>query len=105
MENLIDKELVSDKEVEEPLSPVVNSSVVELKCLELQDWEHELEANVKLCELELREKELSLQLELKELENSTVISTSSPARTTATFDISKHIRFIPPFQEKELDTL
>jgi len=78
--------------------------VVELKRLELQDREREWEANGKLCELEVRDKELSLQLKLKELENATATpSTSSPAGTAALFGISKHIRFVPPFQEKEVD--
>jgi len=36
-DHLIDEELVSDEKVEKPLSPVVNSSVVELKRPELQD--------------------------------------------------------------------
>ena len=55
-------------------------------------------------ELKICEKELSIQLRLKELEK-----TKEPAipteRTTATgaFDVSKHIRFVPHFQEKEVD--
>ena len=105
-EHLIDKDLVSD--AEEPgddlRSPVVDSNVVELKRLELQDRECEREANVKLRELELREKELSLQLKLKELKSATATPpTSTPTGPAAPFDISKHIRFVPPFQEKEVD--
>ena len=101
MEHLIDEELVSDTEepADYPLSSVVDSSVVELKRLELEDKEQEQEANVKLRELEVREKELSLQLKLRELERAT----TAPAGPAAPFDISKHIRFLPPFQEKEVD--
>ena len=90
-------------DIEEPaddaLSPVVDSSMVELKRLELQDREREREANVKLRELEVREKELSFQLKLRELERVT----TAPAGPAAPFDLSKHIRFVPPFQEKEVD--
>ena len=78
--------------------------MVELKRLELQDRECEQEANVKLRELELREKELLLQLKLKELESATATPpTCAPTGPAAPFDISKHIRFVPPFQEKEVD--
>jgi len=106
-EHLIDEELVSDTEepADDPLSPVVDSSVVELKCLKLQDQEQEQEANLKLRELEVREKELLLQLKLRELERATTASSTSPppAGPAAPFDISKHIRIVPPFQEKEVD--
>ena len=102
-EHLIDEELVSEEEIEKPLSPMIDSSVVELKRLELQDREHEREAQVKLCELELHEKELSLQLKLKELEKSPAVPTSSLSGSAAPFDVSKQIRFVPPFQEKEVD--
>ena len=102
-EHLIDEELVSEEEIEEPLSPMIDSSVVELKRLELQDREREREAQVKLRELELREKELSLQLKLKELEKSPAVPTSSLSGSAAPFDVSKQIRFVPPFQEKEVD--
>ena len=48
-------------------------------------------------ELEIREKELSIQSRLKELE---VLTSKSPSESQ--FDISKQIRFVPPFQEKEV---
>ena len=47
----------------------------------------------------MREKELPLQLKLRELERAT----TAPAGPAAPFDISKLIRFVPPFQEKEVD--
>ena len=94
---------MSEEEIEEPLSPMIDSSVVELKRLELQDRECEREAQVKLRELELREKELSLQFKLKELEKSPAVPTSSLSGSAVPFDVSKQIRFVPPFQEKEVD--
>jgi len=56
---------------------------------------------VKLHEMELQEKELSLQLKLKELEKATTTPPSSGP--PAPFDVRKHITFVPPFQEKEVD--
>ena len=105
-QHLVDEELVSEpeEEIEESQSPVVDSNAVELKRLELEDCEREREANLKLRELELREKELTLQLKLKELETAAAATpTPPPSGTAAPFDVSKHIRFVPPFQEKEVD--
>ena len=49
--------------------------------------------------MEIREKELAMQVRLEELD--------APRASTSTadpkFDISKQIRFVPPFQEKEVD--
>jgi len=45
--------------------------------------------------LELKEKELAMQMKLKELEAKTF---PSPVSKSAGFDISKHDRFIPLFQ-------
>jgi len=54
--------------------------------------------------LELHEKGLSLQVKLKELEKATAPTPlPPPSGSTASFDVSKHIKFVPPFQEKEVD--
>ena len=71
---------------------------MELRRLELQDREKERESQLRLKELEIDEKELSRQLRLKELE---VLTSKSPSESQ--FDISKQIRFVPPFQEKEVN--
>ena len=102
-QHLVDEELVSEEEIDESQSPVVDPSVVELKRLELQDREREREATVKLRELEVREKEMSLQLKLRELEAATVAPSIPSPGPPLPFDVSKHIRFVPPFQEKEVD--
>ena len=45
-----------------------------------------------------------LQLKLKEMETAaSTTPTLPPPRTAAPFDVSKHIRFAPLFQEKEVD--
>ena len=57
-QHFIDEELVPEPEdkIEEPQSPVMDFSVVELKHLELNDREQEREANLKFWEVELRKK-------------------------------------------------
>ena len=51
----------------------------------------------------MKEKELALQVKLKELE-ARAHSTPEPVTDKhAKFDISKHVRFVPPFQEQEID--
>ena len=98
---LVDEELVPEETIEDLPSHTVDSSVLELKRLELQDREREQESQLKLRKLEVREKELSVQLKMKELEKA-VTPVRSPDVST-TFDVSKHIRFVPQFQEKEVD--
>ena len=53
-------------------------------------------------EFEIKEKELAMQLKLKELEAKTM-SLYEPHCELVGFDISKHIWFVPPFWESEID--
>ena len=56
-------------------------------------------------EMELREQELALQLKLKELEIATASTAPPVPRTSrqAEFDVTKQVRFVPPFQETEVN--
>ena len=56
-------------------------------------------------EMELREQELALQLKLKELEIAAASTAPPVPRTSrqAEFDVTKQVRFVPPFQETEVD--
>jgi len=93
---LVDEELVPDEELEATSDHDVSENTVELKRLELA--EKERESQLRLKELEPREKELNVQKELE--------APSRPSVTTQTVEpphISKQIRFVPPFQEKEVD--
>jgi len=60
--------------------------------------EKEQEAQLCMKELEIKEREISVQLKAKELELAT-----ATASATETFDVTRHVRFVPPFQEAELD--
>ena len=58
---------------------------------------------MRLKELEIREKELSVQLRMRELETPPAVAPRPTSTSAPQFDVSKHIRFVPPFQEKEVD--
>ena len=53
-------------------------------------------------ELEIKEKELAIQMKVKKLEAKTISSLESVSKPSG-FDISKHVRFVPPFQERGID--
>ena len=103
---LIDEELVPEEDIEGQLSSSVDSSSLELKRLEFQEQEKARQAQLKLKEPEIWQKELSIQLQLKELEvpepRQKSPSTASDPRSPV-FDISKHIKLVPPFQKREVD--
>ena len=101
---LIDEELVPKEDGEGQLPD--DFSTLELKRLEFQEREKAREAELKMKELEIWEKELSIQLRMKELETPVPARTRSPSESSgrrATFDVSKHIKLVPPFQEREVD--
>ena len=103
---LTDEELVPEEDTVS-LPATVDSSTLELKLLEFQEKEKARAAELKMKELELREKELSIQLRMRELETPAPRRESSPVEhpltRPASFDVSKHIKLVPPFQEREVD--
>jgi len=45
-----------------------------------------------------------MQLKLKEMElSATPVATKTTTSASSGFDINKHVRFVPPFQEHEVD--
>jgi len=70
---------------------------LELKKLEYQEQERERSNQLCLKELELKEQELALQLKIKELELAG--ATASSFSKSEKFDM----RFVPPFQDTEVD--
>ena len=100
LEHLREEELLSDEESDD--GQEASSTTLELKRLEFQENERARENALHMKELEIKKKELAMQLKLKELEAKTM-SSHEPHSKSAGFDISKHIRFVPPFQEWEID--
>ncbi|XP_065920260.1 uncharacterized protein [Dysidea avara] len=98
VEHLVEEEIVSDDE-----DSLTSANVVELKKLELKDKEKERESQLKLKKMELKERDLTIQLKIKELELAAATATASPTPRRSDFDVSKHVRFVPPFQETEVD--
>ena len=86
---------MSEEEGEEDRNPL------EVRKLEWQEKEKEREAQLRMKELEMKEQEISMQLKLKELELAT--ATARPPSATEKFDVTRHIRFVPPFPETEPD--
>ena len=101
---LTDEEIIPEDEAHGDTA-TMSEDVVELKRLELQDRERERENQLRIKELEIREKELTVQLRLRELETPAPAPPSAAERPPleTRFDISKQIRFVPPFQEQEVD--
>jgi len=97
---LVDEELV---ELEATGDHAISENAVEFKWLELADKEKEKESQLKLEELEICEKDQNVQLRWKELEAPSRLSVTPWTVEPPHFNISKQIRFVPPFQEKEVD--
>ena len=91
---LVEEEIVSEEEEDTPTD-------LELKRLEYQERERERESQLRIKELELKERELSIQLKIKELELAG--ASASTTGKSEKFDMSKHIRFVPSFQDSEVD--
>ena len=53
-------------------------------------------------ELELKEKEIAMQLKLRKLE-ACPVHTPAPSVKSTGFDVNKHVRLVPLFQEDEVD--
>ncbi|XP_071962573.1 uncharacterized protein [Antedon mediterranea] len=80
------------------MSSQVDSSIdAKLREIELQNMK---EIEIRRMELEFEREERDFKLKLRELELASGISQpiSNPK-----FDVTKHIRLVPPFQEKEVD--
>ena len=72
--------------------------------LEMEERQKEKERQIQRERLEMEEKEKERQynLRMKELEMQDKVKTK-PLDLGSHFDVTKHIRLVPPFQEKEVD--
>ena len=88
------------------IQSVSSSRELELKFqirqLEIQEREKEREWKEREKEREEREKEREFQLKLREIEIQERAN-QLKQKIEYNFDITKHIRLVPPFQEKEVD--
>jgi len=101
LQHLHDEELLSEDEGDELET---DRTTLELKKLEFQENERARENALRMKELELKERELAMKVKLKEMElAATPTVTKTAPSTSSGFDISKHICFVPPFQEHEVD--
>ena len=67
--------------------------------LEMEEKERERQERI-----EIEKEKLDFQLKMKELELQEKTKPKIlPLGTSKTFDVTKHIRLVPPFQEKEVD--
>ena len=74
---------------------------LELRKLELAEREKEREQNQRV---ELEKQRMEHELQLKKLEfESSYCSKSTSSTALEDFDVTKYIRLVPPFQEKEVD--
>ena len=71
--------------------------------LEMEEREREKERE-RQERIEIEKEKLEFQLKMKQLELQDKTKPKSlPLDTSKTFDVTKHIRLVPPFQEKEVD--
>ena len=97
---LTEEELLSEEELER--ANTSQEDVLELKKFELQKRYKSIQ--LKLKELEIWEIELAIEYKAKEIELEKAKSkVATPVDTETVVDVGKHFRFVPPFQEVEVD--
>ena len=97
MAYLVDEEILPEEALE---GTGVSEQGLELKRLEYQEKDKAMQ--LKMKELEIREKELALEYKAKELELMAAKGRTSES-SEAPFGVGKHVHFVPPFQETEVD--
>ena len=80
---------------------------IELEKLRLEQEklkiEQERQMQKERMEMEEKERERQFNLRMKELEMQNMTVKRQPLESGSHFDVTKHIRLVPPFQEKEVD--
>ena len=101
----MDKQKLEMEEREKEKQRELEREKIELEKEKLEREERlEIEKEKFKFEIEEKEKERQFQLRMKEIElNDKSKSKSLPLATSTVFDVTKHIRLVPPFQEKEVD--
>ena len=101
----MDKQKLEMEEREKEKQRELEREKIELEKEKLEREERlEIEKEKFKFEIEEKERERQFQLRMKEIElNDKSKSKSLPLATSTVFDVTKHIRLVPPFQEKEVD--
>ena len=100
-EKLIEDEIFSEEEI---LSETDKMLLFKKLELEFQEKEREKERELELRKLEMQERQQALEKEKLELEKLRLKQDSDKFEALEKkFDVTKHIRLVPPFQEKEVD--
>ena len=68
--------------------------------MEMEEREKEKERQI---QIEREKIKFDTELKMKELEMQNMTVKRQPLESGVHFDITKHIRLVPPFQEKEVD--
>ena len=106
IEYLQNEELLSNSSDTGETGKMMGKEKLELKWLGFQEEERKREAQLKLKETEYKEKELTAQLKFKELKlkGTAAIDTGVTEKADGlSFDVSKHVRFVPTFSKTEVD--
>ena len=92
---------MKEKEVELELKQ--KEAEMKEKEIEREMKEKEIEKEMRLKEMEMQMERERLQVRMKELEKEEGGTTENRNVNTREFDVSKNVRLVPPFQEKEVD--
>ena len=100
------KQLLVEYLVDENVLPeiLMLESVQKVESSDVEIRKLELEQEIRLKEIMLKEKEIEAQLRIKECElEAERLKHSRTPQPTREFDISRNIRLVPPFHEKDID--
>ena len=96
LEYLVDENMLSESALE-------GIKVAPTSELEMRKLEYEYELKLKEKEIEVKERELQAQLRLKEFELESERLKQKQQSVSKEFDVSKHIKLVPPFNDKDVD--
>ena len=101
---MVDKEILDSSALSLVLVTQTGLQMRELEIQKQIEFEKLRVEQEKLkIEMEEKERERQYNLRMKELEMQNMTVKRQPLDSGAYFDVTKHIRLVPPFQEKEVD--
>ena len=101
---MVDKEILDSSALSLVLVTQTGLQMQELEIQKQIEFEKLRVEQEKLkIEMEEKERERQYNLRMKELEMQNMTVKRQPLDSGVCFDVTKHIRLVPPFQEKEVD--